>query len=44
MASVVKLELRHFNEPEEETTTMSKDTKTLGKVVQIDEARIQDHL
>jgi len=23
---------------------MSKDTKTLGKVVQIDEARIQDHL
>ncbi len=23
---------------------MSKDSKTLGKVVQIDEARIQDHL
>jgi hypothetical protein len=44
VASVVKLELRHFNETEEETTTISKDTKTLGKVVQIDEARIQDHL
>ena len=44
MASVVKLELRHFNETEEETITMSNDTKTLNKVVQIDEARIQDHL
>ena len=40
---MVKLELRHFNATEE-TTTMSKDTKTLGKVVQIDDRRIQDHL
>ena len=41
---MVKLELRDFNEAREETATMSKDTKTLNKVVQIDEARIQDHL
>ena len=41
---MVKLELRDFNEPKEAATTMSKDTKPLGKVVQIDEARIEDHL
>jgi len=29
---------------EEETTTMKKDTPTLGKVIEIDEARIKDHL
>jgi transposase-like protein len=29
---------------EEETTTMKKDTPTLGKVIEIDEARIRDHL
>ena len=40
---MVKLELRNFNTTEE-TTTMSKDTRTLDKVVQIDDARIQDHL
>ena len=40
---MVKLELRHFNATEE-TTTMTKDSKTLGKVVQIDDRRIQDHL
>jgi transposase-like protein len=28
----------------EETTTMKKDTSTLGKVIEIDEARIKDHL
>jgi putative transposase len=28
----------------EETTTMKKDTPTLGKVIEIDEARIKDHL
>ena len=28
---------------EEETTTMKKDTLTLGKVIEIDEARIRDH-
>jgi len=28
----------------EETTTMKKDTPTLGKVIEIDEARIRDHL
>jgi len=27
-----------------ETTTMKKDTPTLGKVIEIDEARIRDHL
>jgi len=40
---VVKLELRDFNTTEE-TTTMSKDTRTLGKIVQIDDARIQDRV
>ena len=40
---MVKLELRHFNATEE-TTTMTNDSKTLGKVVQIDDRRIQDHL
>ena len=40
---MVKLELRDFNTTEE-TTTMTKDTRALGKVVQIDDARIQDHL
>ena len=40
---MVKLELRHFNATEE-TTTMANDSKTLGKVVQIDNRRIQDHL
>jgi len=28
----------------EETTTMKKDTPTLGKVIEIDESRIKDHL
>jgi len=28
----------------EETTTMKKDTPQLGKVIEIDEARIKDHL
>jgi transposase-like protein len=28
----------------EETTTMKKDTPTLGQVIEIDEARIRDHL
>jgi hypothetical protein len=28
----------------EETTTMKKDTPALGKVIEIDEARIRDHL
>ena len=40
---MVKLELGNFNTTEE-ATTMSKDTRTLGKIVKIDEARIQDHL
>jgi putative transposase len=44
VVSLVKLELLHFNEIEEEITTISKDAKTLGKFVQIDEARIQNHL
>ena len=43
MAHVVKLELRHFIATEE-TTTMINNSKTLGKVVQIDDRRIQDHL
>jgi len=40
---VVKLELQN-NNTTEETTIMSKDTRTLGKIVQIDDARIRDHL
>ena len=28
----------------EETTTMKKDLPTLGKVIEIDESRIKDHL
>ena len=35
---MVKLELGNFNTTEE-TTTMSKDTRTMGKIVQIDDAR-----
>jgi len=31
--------LRHFNATEE-TTTMTNDSKTLGKVVQIDDHRL----
>ena len=40
---MVKLELQN-NNTTEETTIMSKDTRTLGKIIQIDDARIQDHL
>ena len=40
---MVKLELGNFNTTEE-ATTMSKDTRTMGKIVQLDETRIQDHL
>ena len=40
---MVKLELQN-NNTTEETTIMSKDTRTLGKIVQIDDARIRDHL
>jgi transposase-like protein len=29
---------------QKETTTMKKDTASLGKVIDIDEARIRDHL
>jgi len=39
VAHVVKLALRHFNATEE-TTTMTNDSKTLGKVVQIDDHRL----
>jgi putative transposase len=38
------MKLRSFIKPTEERTTMKNDTKTLTKVVQIDEARIQDQL
>jgi putative transposase len=31
-------------QPEKETTTMAEDTPKLGRVIEIDEARIRDHL
>lgn len=40
---LVKLEMRHFNATEE-TATTANDSKTPGKVVQIDDLRIQNRL
>jgi putative transposase len=38
------LELRETNDRNKETTTMKKDTPKLNNVIEIDEARIRDHL